>query len=131
MTFEEYKALNGNLDEAEFNELEPLVAFNIEGYIAYIIPKWKVKDSLEEYNLDNLGYILRMQIDFISSCGGINAMMGKSDFDIRSVATSGITMQMGTSSNVRYHDGVPLAPIVSSLLVKELRKKGYMSLAVW
>lgn len=131
MTFKEYEALNGKLDEVEFDELHPLVAFNIEGYIASIIPKWKVRDSLEEYDLDNLNYILKLQIDFISQSGGINAMMGKSDFDIKSVATSGITMQLGTSANIQYHDGIPVAPLVSSLLIKELRKKGYMNLAVW
>lgn len=131
MTFEEYKALNGVLEEAEFNELQPLVAFNIEGYITGMIPKWNVRNSLEEYDLDNLEYILKLQIEFISLNGGIKALMGRSDFDIKSVTTSGISMQLGNISRIQYYDGVPIAPIVSSLLIKELRKKGYMSLAVW
>lgn len=131
MTYEEYVNQNGKLSEAEFNELLPFVLLVIEGYIADIIPKWYVRDSIDDYNLDNLNVILKLQIDFISSCGGLNALMGRSDFDIKSITTSGLAMQVGDSKFVKYHDGVPISPIVESILVKELRKKDFLRFAVW
>lgn len=131
MTYDEYVKMNGKLQEAEFNELLPFIVANIESLIAEYVPKWRLEDDLESYDLDNINYILRMQIDFIASSGGINALMGKSDFDITSVTTSGITMQIGSSSQITYHEGVPISPLVRSILVKELRKKGYLQYAVW
>lgn len=131
MTYEEYVKQNGKSDEAEFNEILPFVILVIDGYIADIVPKWNAADNIEDYGFDNLDFILKMQIDFIASCGGLNALMGRSDFDIKSVTTSGLSMQIGDSTFIKYHDGVPIAPIVESLLIKELRKKDLIRFAVW
>lgn len=131
MTYDEYVKQNGKLDQAEFNELLPFIISVIDGYIASVIPKWNVRDNLEDYGLNNLDFILKQQIDFIASCGGTNALMGRSDFDIKSVTTSGLSMQIGDSSFIKYHDGVPIAPIVESTLIKELRKKDLIRFAVW
>lgn len=131
MTYDEYVKQNGKLDEAEFNELLPFIVSTIDGYISNTIPRWYVEDSLEEYDLDNLDFILKLQIDFIASCGGINALMGRSDFDIKSVVTSGLSMQIGDTKLIKYQDGVPIAPIVESLLIKELRKKDLLRVTVW
>ncbi|MFR7593023.1 MAG: hypothetical protein ACLUVC_16545 [Longibaculum sp.] len=131
MTYDEYVKQNGKLDEAEFNELLPFVISVIDGYIADIIPKWNVRNSVDDYGLNNLDFVFKLQIDFIASCGGINALMGRSDFDIKSVVTSGISMQIGDARPIKYHDGVPISPIVESLLIKELRKKDLLKVAVW
>lgn len=131
MTYDKYVEMGGRLGEIEFNELLPLVELHLDGYISNFIPKWIVKENIYEYELDNLDYILRLQLEFISSNGGVNVYMGRSDLDIKSVTTSGLTMQVGNSEQLHYYDGVPIAPIVSSLLVKELRKKGYMNLSIW
>lgn len=131
MTYDEYVKQNGKLDQAEFNELLPFIISVIDGYIADIIPKWNVRNSIDDYGLNNLGFILKLQIDFIASCGGVNALMGRSDFDIKSVATSGLTMQIGDSEMIKYHNGVPIAPMVESILIKELRKKNLMRFVIW
>lgn len=131
MTYQEYVDLGGKLSEEEFNELLPFIVMAIDSCITNLVPAWKIESSLEEYNLSNIDYLIRFQIDFISSCGGINAVMGRSDFDIKSVTTSGLQMQLGDTKHIEFYDGIPIAPLVKSHLVKELRKQGYLELGIW
>lgn len=131
MTYQEYVDLGGKLSEAEFNELLPFCIMAIEGCIANLVPHWKMENSLEDYHISNLDYILFIQINFISSCGGMNVINGRSDFDITSVSTSGIQMRLRNGNHIEFYDGIPIAPLIKSQLVKGLRKQGYLELGVW
>lgn len=130
MTYQEYSQLGGKVTKEEFDELLPFILIVIDNYIINLVPKWKIENSLEEYHLSNLDYLIRIQIDFIASCGGINAIMARNDFDIKSVTTSGIQMQIGGNQRIEFVDGVPISPMLKTQLIKELRKQGYLELFV-
>lgn len=123
LDYEEYQLLGGVLEEVEFKELEPKIVTLFDSYISESIPFWKIK-NIDEYGMD-LSKAIVEQVDFIGQNGGLQALQGKSDFNIKSVNTSGFSYSIGTSRIDFFHN-IPLSPLAISNLVKEMRKSGLL-----
>ncbi len=121
MTYDEYDQLGGRFEEKEFKEIYPYAKATMEGYIMDHIPYWRVK-PLDEYGFD-YKKILLYEIDFLLSCGGINACLGKSDFNFNSVSTSGFSYSVD-GTNMEYYMGIPLSPLFKSKLDHALLQTG-------
>lgn len=123
MTYEEYKSLGGRFNEDQFQEIYPYAVATIEGYITGKVPFWRIKSSLEDYGFDQIDEILMYEIDFLLSSGGINACLGKSDFNFNSVSTSGFSYSID-GGQLEFYKGIPLSPIAVSKLDHALLATG-------
>lgn len=122
MTYEDYVRLDGKVSEGVFFSLiEPVCDF-LQSYIETYVFSSRLCDQLEDYGSFEKAIVY--QIDYISENGGIRVFYGSSDTDVESVTTSGYTYKVG--NNVIKHNGIPLSPLSKSLIMKELRKKGYL-----
>lgn len=124
ITYQDYNEHGGTLSQIEFEELEPKVVILFDNYVSENIPHWKILDSLDQYGMD-LTKILVEQIDFIAVNGGLSALFGRSDFNIKNVKTSAFSFDVENMKIDLFHN-IPLSPIALPMLIKEMRKKGLL-----
>ena len=122
MTYEDYVRLNGKVSEADFTSLIDPVCDFLQSYIETYVLSSLICNQLEDYG--NFEKAIVYQIDYLNENGGIRVFYGSSDTDIESVTTSGYTYKVG--DNVIKHNGVPLSPLSKALIMKELRRNGYL-----
>ena len=123
MTFDEYQAQGGQLEESDFDALLPKVTTLFLALIAQRIPYWKTKSSLDDYGLD-LDAAMTLEIDHINNTGGADVFNGASDLVFKSATTSGFSYKVDTSKQMDYY-GIPLNPLAMQLLETALLKAGY------
>lgn len=135
MDYEFYEnTYKGLLTEEEFNKYLPRVEDVIFQYINYIVPFYKTKNTLDEYDLD-LNMAICYMIDFMDETGGTGIVNGSCDLDVTSVQTDGFTFGSPRStttseSSVPSFNGVYIAPIADSWIRNQLLKKGLMQCSI-
>lgn len=120
----------GELTEKEFDKYLPKAKNVIFQYINYLVPFYKTKDTLEEYDL-NLDMAICYMIDFMDETGGTSIVNGSSDLDITSVQTDGFTFgsprsTSTTESEIPSFNGIYVAPMADSWIINQLKRKGLM-----
>lgn len=120
----------GELPEEEFNKYLPKAKNVIFQYINYLVPFYKIKDTLEEYEL-NLDMAICYMIDFMDETGGTSIVNGSSDLDITNVQTDGFTFGTPRStttaeSEIPSFNGIYVAPMTDSWIRNQLKRKGLM-----
>lgn len=123
MDHDKYRELGGKMSEETFSLLYPSVYCFVQNFVESFIASWDLKDNLEDYG--NFDKALMHQLDFIDSIGGIGAMNGVSDLDIKSAETEGFKYEI--NAQTERFEGIPLSPLAKQLVLRELRKNGYLS----
>lgn len=118
----------GTVSEAIFNELEPKVCDIISIYIMSIIPSDRVKDTLDDYEID-LKKDICYQIDYINEQGKdiLNGSQAKNR--LKSVKNAAFTYEydLSETDNVESVNGIPISPFASIHIRTELNKQGYFN----
>lgn len=112
----------GKLSESEFNELLPIAYDTLQIVVGSLLPSWNVAyvDLKQERYLKSICY----QVDFLSTQGGMNALIDGSYSSIKTIDTAGFTLKYdGSQATV---NGIPVSPIVKMFLEKELKLQGLM-----
>lgn len=122
MNYEAYKKLEGQMSEADFVSLIGSVSDFLQSYVESFVKSSELRDHLTDYG--DFDKAIVYQLDYINENGGIRVFYGSSDTDVESVTSSGYTYKVGDS--VIKYDGIPVSPLAKSLIMKELRKKGYL-----
>lgn len=124
MDYATYQALNGALDSVEFDAIAPKVEILFDALLATMLPYWQLANLVNyEISYDEL-YVL--EIDYIASVGGESALNGESDLNIKEVTTAAFKVSRG-GSNVSNFNGIPLHPLLITLLKKKLRENGLLN----
>lgn len=114
----------GILPQIEFEALQNKVVDFLKSYVDDKLTSDRVQDSLENYG--DMQKAICYEIDYIAQNGGVNALNGSSDLDLKQVQSSGYTFQVDNAGNV--YKGVPLSPLSETLIMNELKKNGYLSM---
>lgn len=123
MNFQKYSELGGAMSEDEFSSLYPAICVFLQSYVESYIASWNIKESFEDYG--NFEDAVFYQMEFIESIGGTSVMNGMSDLDIKSADAKGFKYEI--QSHVDRYNGIPVSPLAKQLMLKELRKNGYLS----
>lgn len=122
MTYEMYKSLGGNVSEEEFSSLVTPVYDFLQSYVESYVSLFDLRKNINDYGDFDMAIVY--QIDFTHENGGTRVFNGNSDTDVESVTSSGYTYKVG--NNLTRHNGIPISPLTKSLIMKELRKNGYL-----
>ena len=127
--YDDYIKRYDDMDEDEFDILVLNVTLFLETYCELFISQFKLKDNFEDYGLD-LDEAIIQQLHFANENGGLSFFDGNNDVMVKSVSTSGFSYSYG-KSDIKTYKGIPIAPMTSFLVEKELRKKGYLGRCVY
>ncbi len=118
----------GELDKPEFDRLISKVEMLVKAYVDSLLRIEQIKDTLNEYG--NFNDALCLEVDYLQQNGGVNALNGSSDLDIKQVQTSGYTFQIGSDldEDERSFNGIPFSPLAKSMILTKLRKQGLLSM---
>lgn len=117
----------GELKEAEYDRLMPGVKILLKTFIDSLLRVEQLKNKLEDYG--NFDDAICLEIDYLNQNGGIAAINGSSDFDLKQVQSSGYTFQVDVNgSGERTFNGIPFSPLARSMIITELRKQGMLSM---
>ena len=114
----------GMLGQTEFDLLLPKAEDVIKMFIDDRVRTDQLKDTLNAYG--DLDKAICFEIDYIDQNGGIAALNGASDLDIKQVQTSGYSFQVGSGG--QSYKGIPFSPLAKSAIMTELRRNGLLSL---
>ena len=131
MDYEYYNVTyKGELRKEEFDKLLPKAKLLIKSFIDDLVRTDHLQKKLDDYG--DFDEALCLELDYLDQNGGIAAINGSSDLDLRQVQSSGYTFQVGTDASANYDDrsykGIPFSPLARSQVITELRKKGLLSL---
>ena len=127
--YDDYIKRYDDMDEDEFDILVLNVTLFLETYCESFISQFKLKDNFEDYGLD-IDEAIIQQLHFANENGGLSFFDGNNDVRVKSVSTSGFSYSYG-KSDIKTYKGIPIAPMTSFLIEKELRKKGYLGRCVY
>lgn len=126
ITYEEYTQLGGVLTEQEFNANISMTVDSLEQVISNNVPFFRLEDSIEDYELTKLNDIIKYQIDYVVK--NIDYINGSVEV-VDNMKVEGLSISYD-KANVNIVNGIPVSPVANSMLINELRKKGYMSMAL-
>lgn len=131
MEYEYYRdTYQGQLTKAEFDQLLPKVKMLLKTFIDDLIRTEHLRKSLDDYG--DFDDALCLELDYLAQNGGIVAINGSSDLDLKQVQSSGYTFQIGADTSVshdeRSYKGIPFSPLARAQIITILRQKGLLSL---
>lgn len=125
LTFDYYwDQYKGNLSPETFEELLPKVEFCVMALIEKTVPYWKIHDGMiDELNINR---DLCIQLDYLHSCGGIEAFNGQNMQSFSEIKTSNFTLSKKKDGNMSF-SGIPFHSTAMSHILLELKRKGYLN----
>ena len=129
MDYEYYSnTYGGTLRETEFKKLLTKAELLVKSFIDERLKATQLKADLSDYG--DFDEALCLEIDYLDQNGGVAALNGSSDLDLKQVQSSGYTFQVdtGASSEERSYKGIPFSPLAKTMILTELRKRGLLSL---
>lgn len=125
MDYQYYKEdYEGSISEAEFCKLYPKVRDILKMYVDDIVRTDHLKQNLDDYG--NFDRAICFELDYLDQNGGVAAVNGSSDLDLKQFESSGYKFQIG--ANGHSYKGVPFSPLAESSIRVELKKNGYLSM---
>lgn len=123
MDYQYYKEeYEGSISEAEYARLYPKVRNVLKMYVDDIVRTDQLKQKLDDYG--NFDKAICLELDYLDQNGGVAAINGSSDLDLKQFESSGYKFQVGTGGHA--YKGIPLSPMAESIIMTELKKNGYL-----
>ena len=115
----------GQLEQNDFNLLEPKVEDLVKLYMERFIAPWKYQETLEDYTDVDVRKAVCYQVDYLHECGGLSALNGTSDLDLTGVSQDGFSYTYGNTERGNKEFGIPFSSLAAQMIFTALRKAGY------